>query len=91
MFNGYLFVFGGFDGMKRNDLYRAKVEQNDGQQLINGQPQRTLPATSPHEETKDPLLLDVSEVDQSEQMSHTEKGSFTSQIANHSEVITKKN
>ena len=26
IFDGYLFVFGGFDGMKRNDLYRAKVE-----------------------------------------------------------------
>ena len=24
--DSWLFVFGGFDGMKRNDLYRAKVE-----------------------------------------------------------------
>lgn len=55
MFDGYLFVFGGFDGMKRNDLYRAKVEQNDGQQLINGQPQRNfVPIASAGEEQKHP-------------------------------------
>lgn len=26
----WLFVFGGFDGMKRNDLYRARVEKHPG-------------------------------------------------------------
>ena len=29
----WLFVFGGFDGMKRNDLYRARVEVPNNLQL----------------------------------------------------------
>lgn len=34
IFDGYLFVFGGFDGMKRNDMYRAKVEITDGPGMV---------------------------------------------------------
>lgn len=33
MYDGFLFVFGGFDGMKRNDLYRAKMEEGERHQI----------------------------------------------------------
>ena len=39
----WLFVFGGFDGMKRNDLYRARVEsRNTAAHLVVNQAEQTL-------------------------------------------------